>query len=148
MKRDYDKCEVRIAEPGTLKEYIFTVIFARYKDKWMYCRAKSRNTFETAGGKIEDGETPLECAKRELYEETGAIDYDITLLFDYTVKFPGVASNGQVFLSQIHKLGDMPGYEMAEIKLFDKIPDKMRFPTILPVLFENVCSQIQSTHIQ
>ena len=31
-----------------------------------------------------------------------------------------------------------PDYEMAEVRLFDTIPDKMRFPKILPVLFEKV----------
>jgi hypothetical protein len=29
-------------------------------------------------------------------------------------------------------------FEMAEVKMFDTIPDKMRFPKILPVLFEKV----------
>jgi hypothetical protein len=70
-------------------------------------------------------------------------------------------ANGQIFLAEVHELGEMPsrapvahwpggprsarplrgcvpGFEMAEVKLFDTIPDKMRFPQILPVLFEKV----------
>jgi 8-oxo-dGTP diphosphatase len=43
-----------------------------------------------------------------------------------------------VFFAQIHELGDIPDFEMAEVKLFDTIPDKMRFPKILPVLFEKM----------
>ena len=137
-KPDYDKCTVRITDYGTLRAYRFTVIFARYKDKWLYCRAKERDSFETAGGRIEPGETPLEGAKRELYEETGAVKYDITPAFDYTVHVQTGYSNGQVFIAQIQELCDIPDFEMAEVKMFDTIPDKMRFPKILPVLFEKV----------
>ena len=35
------------------------------------------------GGKIEPGETPLMAAKRELYEESGAVDFKIEPLCDY-----------------------------------------------------------------
>ena len=139
---DYEKCKVRIADIGALRPYKYTVIFARYQNKWLYCRAKKRNTFETAGGRIEHGETPLEAAKRELYEETGATKYDISPAFDYSVSVSTGYANGQVFLAQVHELGDMPYFEMAEIKLFDTIPDKMRFPKILPVLFEKMRGMI------
>jgi 8-oxo-dGTP diphosphatase len=128
--------QVKTADLNSLKNYSFVVIFARYQDKWLYCRAKERDAFETAGGHIEQGETPLDAAKRELYEETGAIKYDITPAFDYSVHKPEGYSCGQVFLARIQKLGDIPEYEMAEVRLFDSIPDKMRFPQILPVLYE------------
>jgi len=161
-KPDFDNCVVRTADLGALKAYKYTVIFARYQgfshkfhqakiqgfshklrsakiqNKWLYCRAKERNVFETAGGHIEPGETPLEAAKRELYEETGATKFDITPAFDYAVHYPNVYANGQVFLADIHELGDMPAFEMAEVAMFNTIPDKMRFPHILPVLFERV----------
>jgi len=126
---------------GSLKAYKYVVTFSRYQDKWLYCRAKERDTFETAGGHIEDSETPIEAAKRELYEETGAVKFDIAPAFDYMVRRPNVYANGQVFLAHIHELGEIPkdtNDKMAEVKLFDTIPDKMRFPQILPVLFEEI----------
>jgi len=135
---EHKKCEVRTADLGELKTYRYTVIFARYQNKWLYCRAKERGTFETAGGHIEQGETPLEGAKRELYEETGAVSFDIEPAFDYSVHCPDAYANGQVFFAQIHELGDIPDYEMAEVRLFDTIPNKMRFPQILPVLYEKM----------
>ena len=137
---DHNKCKPCITDLGKLKAYKFTVIFSRYKDKWLYCRAKSRDTFETAGGHIEEGESPLDSAKRELYEETGAAKFDITPVFDYSIHYPNICTTGQVFLAHIHELGDMPNFEMTEVKLFDTIPDKMRFPKILPVLFEKINS--------
>ncbi|GHU90667.1 hypothetical protein FACS1894202_10830 [Clostridia bacterium] len=72
---------VSIAPLGTLESYQFTVIFAQYGrvgGGWLYARRKDRDTWETAGGHIEPGETPLDCAKRELYEETGAASFIFT----------------------------------------------------------------------
>ena len=53
----------------------FAVIIARHNGKWVFCKHKERNTWEVPGGHREDGEDILETAKRELYEETGAIAF-------------------------------------------------------------------------
>lgn len=130
--------DVRVYPTDELGGYRFVVIFSRYKEKWLYCRHKERETYETAGGHIEEGETALEAAKRELYEETGAVKYEICPAFDYSVYSTRGGSNGQVFLAEISELGELPAYEMAEVRPFDTIPEKMRFPDILPVLYEKV----------
>ena len=135
---DYGCSKVIITQLGELKAYRFVVIFSRYQDKWLYCRMKGSDTYGTAGGHIECGEMPVEAAKRELFEETGALKYSITPVFDYSVHIPTEYSNGQVFLAHIKELGELPDFEMAEVKLFDTIPDKMRFPKILPVLYEKI----------
>ncbi len=130
--------QVCVADAGALRDYRFVVIFARYRERWLYCRAKTRPGFETAGGHIEAGETPLEAAKRELFEETGALAFDIAPAFDYSVRTSTGHSNGQVFLARIRELGPLPAYEMAEVRLFDTVPEILRFPAILPVLFERI----------
>ena len=135
---DYGCGKVIISSLGDLKAYRFVVIFSRYQDKWLYCRIKGSDTYGPAGGHIECGETPIEAATRELFEETGALKYTITPVFDYSVHIPTEYSNGQVFLAHIQKLGELPDSEMAEVKLFDTIPDKMRFQQILPVLYERI----------
>ncbi len=123
-----------------LNGYRYVVIFARYKNKWLYSKHKERDTWETAGGHIEIGETPLEAAKRELYEETGALKFDITAAFDYSVYSNSDFSNGQVFFAQIHELGDIPDYEtqMCEVMTFDAIPDKITYEKILPCLYNRI----------
>lgn len=125
------------AQLGELKAYRYTVIFARHKGKWLYCRHKSRDVFETPGGGIEPGETPLEGAKRELYEETGATKFDIRPAFDYAVYSDIGFANGQVFYADVHELGKL-SYEMVEVRGFDTIPDKLRFPQITPILYERI----------
>lgn len=40
-------------------------------------RHNDRSIWETQGGHIEENETPLETAKRELFEEFGVIEYSI-----------------------------------------------------------------------
>jgi len=130
--------DVKTAGFGELGNYTFVVIFCRYQDKWLYVRTKDNDTFGTAGGHIEKGETPIDAAKRELFEETGAIGYDIIPAFDYSVERQSEYSTGQVFLAYIHQLEELPDYEVAEIKLFDALPEKMRFPHILPVLYKKM----------
>lgn len=139
----YEQCLVHTAPLGSMKAYKYTVIFSRYKDKWLYSRHKERDGYETAGGHIEPGESVLDAAKRELFEETGAVKFDIAPVFDYSVHLPNTWANGRVFLAHIHELGEMPDFEMAETKLFNTIPEKMRFPMILPVLFEYLQQYLQ-----
>lgn len=60
------------------KEIKFAVIISRTNDgEGVLCKHKEKNTFEFPGGHREKSETILEAAKRELFEEIGAIQYDI-----------------------------------------------------------------------
>ena len=128
--------QVQTTDINKLGSYIYTVIFARYKNQWIFCRHRDRDVFETAGGRIEPGETPLEAARREFYEETGAASFTITPAFDYTVVHSAEDFNhGQVFFAEVHELGQMPDFEMVEVGLFDNLPERLRFPLITPVLF-------------
>lgn len=130
------KCKV-ITPAGGLDDYRFTVIFAKYGDKWVFPRHRKRQTFETAGGHIEPGETPLDCAKRELWEETGAKEFTIRPVFDYWAADEIGDSNGAVFYAEISEFGQLPtDFEMREVGLFDGLPEELTYPYITPVLFK------------
>lgn len=139
-----DEARVEIAPTGALGAYKFVVIFARHGGHWVYCRAKTRAGWETAGGHIENGETPLDAARRELFEETGAADFALRPLFDYAVRGAYGWANGRVFLADVRAFGPLPPFEMAEIREMDAIPTVMRFPKILPPLYDEVRARLRN----
>lgn len=127
-------CET--CELNYLKTYKYVVIIARYRGKWILCKHKKRDTWETAGGHIELGETPLDAAKRELFEETGAVSFDIKPIFDYWTKDEISRANGMVFYAEIKKMGDLPESEMEKVKCFKTLPSNLTYKDITPKLFE------------
>lgn len=114
----------------------FAVIVAGHNGKWVFCRHKERRTYELPGGHREAGEAILETARRELHEETGAIDYDIRLVCAYTITSDTASSCGMLFAADIRRFESLPpDMEMAEIILCDDMPDQLTYPQIQPVLF-------------
>jgi len=76
--------EVKIHPAGKdLGQYLFVVIAAKYKGKWVWVKHRDRDTWEIPGGHIEKGESPDNAASRELIEETGAIIFTIKTICDY-----------------------------------------------------------------
>jgi len=113
-----------IYDIGKLADYKFVIIFAHYQNKWVFCRHKERTTWELPGGGIKHGETALESAKRELYEETGAIDFNIIPICDYYSSL----SAAQIFFANIYNIGNLPESEIDTIKVFDTFPENLTYP--------------------
>jgi 8-oxo-dGTP diphosphatase len=101
---------------GTLKEYKYVVVW------------------ETQGGHIEQGETPLDAAQRELYEESGVSDAEIIPVCDYYGYDDKGHSNGVVFLAKVHSLGTLPESEMERVQAFAQLPENLTYPSVTPVL--------------
>lgn len=116
----------------------YVVIAAKYNNQWVYVRHKDRSTYEIPGGHIETNEDYVSAAKRELYEETGAVDFKLDFVSVYTVNKGCNTDGGYLFYGEIKELSSLPDYEMEEIKLFDKLPDNLTYPQIQPVLFDEV----------
>ena len=126
----------RIYPLGYLERYKYTVICTSYQGKWILSRHKKRSTWETQGGHIEGGETPMDCARRELFEESGIRDADIYPVCDYWGFNTQSSSNGMVFLAVVHSLGELPESEMKEIKMFDALPAELTYPETTPKLIK------------
>lgn len=128
-----------------LGDYKYVVVLSEHTGKIVLSRHKERDTWETQGGHIEQGETPLEAAKRELYEESGALEYDIRPLCDYRAwnEETGRVANAVVFHAVIHKFGDIPDSEMAEIHEFAELPNNLTYPAITPMLFAHLARKPQ-----
>jgi 8-oxo-dGTP diphosphatase len=119
---------------GTLKEYKYVVVCTRYEGQWLLSRHKKRDTWETQGGHIEQGETPLDAAQRELYEESGVSDAEIIPVCDYYGYDDKGHSNGVVFLAKVHSLGTLPESEMERVQAFAQLPENLTYPSVTPVL--------------
>ncbi len=117
----------------------FAVIAAKYNSKWLFCRHKQRTTWEIPGGHREPGENILETARRELREETGAVDFKINPICVYGVECNGDVTYGMLCYAKVKTLGELPPeMEIGEIKLFDTLPDELTYPAIQSYLFEKV----------
>lgn len=129
----------KIYRLNELQQYKYVVVLSIYKGKIMLSRHKERTTWETQGGHVEPGETPLEAARRELYEESGAVEFEIKPVCDYWAgPEEGVGSGGMVFAAEIHRIEAMPESEMSEIGFFDRLPDHLTYPDITPVLYAQI----------
>ena len=128
---------------NTLGSYKYTVICSRYGGKWILSRHRERDTWETQGGHIEAGESPLEAARRELYEESGIRDADVYPVCDYLGYNRFRSANGMVFLAMVHSIGELPESEMQGIGIFAELPGNLTYPQTSPVLFREAEKLLQ-----
>lgn len=124
------------------KEIKFAVISAAYRNKWVFVKHKERDTWEIPGGHREIGENINDTAKRELFEETGAINFDIKPICDYAVVRDDVPSYGRLYYAEIEELGDLPYSEICEVKLFEVLPEALTYPQIQPYLHKRILEEI------
>ncbi len=129
-------------------ELKFAVIMTKYKDKWVFCKHRERETYEMPGGHREAGETINEAAVRELQEETGAIDFEIRPVSVYSVtgktrtNQSGAESFGMLFFAEVQSFKGTLENEIEKIEFFDKMPEKLTYPEIQPDLYDKVMESI------
>lgn len=128
----YDKIEDSLLD--------FAVILAKTDGKWIFCKHKERDTLEVPGGHREAGETILEAAKRELREETGAVDFDIKPICVYSVKGKTRVNEnlddesfGMLFIADVFSFEEIHS-EIEKIVISDELVDNWTYPLIQPKL--------------
>lgn len=116
----------------------FAVIVSKHNGKWVFCKHKKRETYECPGGHRESGECIEATAKRELWEETGAVNYTLKQICVYSVINGENETFGMVFYADIHTFDTLPDSEIAEVLFFDDLPTKWTYPLIQPKILERV----------
>ena len=119
----------------------FAVMVSRHNGKWVLCQHKDRNTYEWPGGHREPGENILDCAKRELWEETGAVGYSLSPVCVYSVADEEKETFGMLYFAEIFEFEALPQLEIEKIELFDQPPSdlqKWTYSTTQPKLLGKV----------
>ena len=127
--------QCKIYPAGSQTDYMFVVVCSFYRGKLLLSRRKDRDTWETQGGHIEPGEMPVDAAKRELFEESGVTEAEVICVCDYLGYDTRGSAYGVVYLAKVQNLGTLPESEMAEVQLFDDLPENLTYPNVTPKLF-------------
>lgn len=132
--------EVKFCESTADELLKFAVIIAQTQGKYVFCKHRSRDTWEVPGGHREQGESIIDTAKRELYEETGALEFDIEPVCVYSVtapdNFDGKESFGMLFFADIRRFEKELHSEIEKIAITDGLPGQWTYPDIQPHLID------------
>ncbi|MCP4180266.1 MAG: NUDIX domain-containing protein [bacterium] len=124
----------------------FSVIISKDENGFVFVKHKERDTWEIPGGHIEPGETSFEAGIRELMEETGAKDFNLTEVCKYSVNRGASKSFGSLFFAEITEYSGSLDFETEVVKSFPELPQDLTYPNIQPFLFKEVLSRIFETN--
>ncbi len=120
----------------------FAVIISKTNGKWVFCKHKERDTYEVPGGHREENENILETAKRELKEETGALDFSLSPICVYSVtgknkvNETGEETYGMLCFADIKTFENELHSEMEKVLITDTLVENWTYPLIQPKLIE------------
>lgn len=117
---------------------MFAVIITKSKGKWVFCKHRDRDTYEVPGGHREAGENIDDTARRELYEETGAIAFKLTPICVYSVVRgdgdSAVESYGKLYFAEVSEFEGELHSEIEQIILTEELVENWTYPEIQPYL--------------
>lgn len=118
----------------------FAVVLTKSNGKWVFCKHKARNTYEIPGGHREQDEAIDDTAKRELYEETGAVQFSLTPVCIYSVtakdNFDGAETFGKLYFAEVQEFESELHNEIEKIIFTEEKISNWTYPQIQPTLFE------------
>ncbi|MCM2675371.1 RNA deprotection pyrophosphohydrolase [Alkalicoccobacillus plakortidis] len=98
-------------------------VICMYKNQWLLTNHKKRG-LEFPGGKVEQGESPLDAARREVFEETGASVKTIQYIGQYTISDQQICKN--IYFAEIDDVEEQNNYfETEGPVLVNELPDQI-----------------------
>jgi 8-oxo-dGTP diphosphatase len=113
-------------------EVKYVVMIAEFNEKLVLIKNRNKILWELPGGKREKGEQLLKAASRELFEETGALHFELIPYGIYLMN----GSYGMNFHVNILEMGKLPDYEIEEIRLSDTFPEGLRYGEIYYKMYD------------
>lgn len=105
------------------------LVFPFWKGKMLMTFHTYRQGWEFPAGKIEAGETPLECAHRETWEETGALIHSVKAMGGYTVYAKEGPLETAIFTARVRQFDVKPLWSETEsVGLFSSLPHNISYP--------------------
>lgn len=101
-----------------------SLVVAKYQEKYLLIFNKWRQNWELAGGIIDEGETPRECAVRELFEETNQSIKQLFFkgLMKFQLKPDDRVEYGALYSGEVNNLNAFKENEEAEqIVFWDRV---------------------------
>lgn len=128
----------------------YSVILAKSGGERVFCKHREHEGYELPGGHIEPGETALDAARRELCEETGALEFNIEPMFVYSANdrsdegiLIGTETYGMVYIADIFSFENELHSEIEKIYLTEVLPEEWAYPYIhRPIVEEAIKRRI------
>jgi 8-oxo-dGTP diphosphatase len=135
---------------GAIKDDLlsYAVICAEMNSKLICVKHHARSSWEIPGGRRETTESIRETAVRELYEETGAVNFIMTEICEYSVTINEKTSFGRLYKAVIQELQPLPASEISELDLFETLPDLLTYPDIQPLLLQVAWPEFEKPSVE
>lgn len=134
--------KIILSKDCLIEEANCVLIFAFYQGKLVLVRHHSRG-WELPGGTRENGESIIQTALREMYEETGGEIASIEPIGQYLIfEKDHLVYVKNIYISKASILRELPvGFETNGVMLLDTIPEQfeiMNDPTFSSLMKDNV----------
>ncbi len=105
-----------------------SIVFPFYNSKFIMTYHIKRKGWEFPAGSREGGETPIECAVRETFEETGALISNIIAIGYYTVDINNEKRKTAIYSADVERFEPKPRWSETDlVKIFDELPENISY---------------------
>ncbi|MEO2078467.1 MAG: RNA deprotection pyrophosphohydrolase [Bacillus sp. (in: firmicutes)] len=109
LDQNRNKVELEFKERAFEDQAKHVLVICQYDDKWLLTNHKQRG-LEFPGGKVEPSETLEEAARRETFEETGAVLGNVQFVAEYKVTDHKSSFVKAVFWAEVKEIDPTNNY--------------------------------------